>query len=137
MNIDKINEIVEKGGGLFLDECQFLSKTANEIKPMTVVEIGSSKGTSSMILGSVVRKTGGHLYCIDPNINEEWEQNIKDLRLTEYITLIEEASPWVNPEKFKQPIDYLLIDANHKTRWIIVDYHFWERFLRVGGRVAF
>jgi len=146
MNLDEMNEIAERGKGLKLDECRFLSETANEIKPKIVVEIGASKGTSSMILGSVVRETEGHLYCIDPYINKAgdgrtikkvWEQNVKDLGLTKYITLIEEFSPWVSLEEFKQPIDYLFIDGNHKTRWIIVDYHFWERFLRIGGRVAF
>ena len=116
---------------------QLLEKTATEIEAKTILEIGSAAGGSSVILGSVAKNFNGHLYCIDPRPEGGWQLNIDYYGLTNYVTMFRVPSPWVNMKKIKFPIDFLFIDGNHRTRWLLVDYHFFFPFVRVGGRIAF
>lgn len=132
------NEIIVRGNRrLTLNDCRLLEETSLGINARTIVEIGSMDGCSSMVLGLVAKKTDGHLYCIEPNPKTRWKQNIQDLFLEDRVTLIMQASPWVNTTLIPKPIDYLFIDGDHRTRWCLVDYHFWERYVRPGGRIAF
>ena len=132
------DEIIRRGNKRMLKEdLEILEGSAIETNPKVMLEIGSMDGCSSMCLGLVARESGGHLYCIEPHPKTRWKVNIKDLGLEQCVTLIMAESPWVDPRFLHAPIDYLLIDGNHRTRWCIVDYHYWERFVRHGGMIAF
>ena len=132
------SEIIVRGNRrLTLQDCEILDRCSREIQARTIVEIGSMDGCSSMVLGFVAKDLGGHLYCIEPNPKTRWKQNIEDLHLGSCVTLIMQASPWVNLNLIPKPIDFLFIDGDHRTRWCLVDYHFWEKFVRPGGRIAF
>lgn len=122
---------------MLLGDLELMVKTAREIKAKNIVEIGCMDGTSTMALAQVAKETEGHLYCIEPRPTGKWKANIRDLDLHDYLTLIMEASPWVNMKIIPKPLDYLLIDGDHRSRWCIVDYHFWEPYVRLGGRIAF
>jgi len=135
--MDWTDIIVRGNRRMLASDLDILHGTAMAVKAKTIVEIGSMDGCSSMCLGLVAKETDGSLYCIEPSPKARWKQNIKDLFLTDYVTLIMAESPWVDTRMIPKPIDYLLIDGNHKTRWCLVDYHFWERFVRPGGMIAF
>jgi len=125
------------GGRLSINDARILYNTAIEIDAQNIVEIGSMDGCSSMVFGYVCKQTGGHLYCLEPNPRTRWKGNMDRLGLADYATTLMKASPWVIPTDVKLPIDYLLIDGDHRTRWTLVDYHYWEPYVRPGGLIAF
>lgn len=137
MGID-FNKISEMGGKLQdAAECEILYDTCSEIRPQNILELGSMYGTSSIILGTVAKEQGGHLQCIDPWARGRWYKNIAEMGLRDYITMIHAFSPWVDMDLIRLPIDYLLIDGEHLTRWCLVDYHYWSAYVRPGGRIVF
>ena len=137
------------GGRLSINDARILYNTAMEIDAQTIVEIGSMDGCSSMVFGYVCMQTGGHLYCLEPNPKTRWKANMERLGLSDYATSIMKSSPWIDPMMaipiaLSQPqsragsqIDYILIDGDHRTRWTIADYHYWEPYVRQGGVIAF
>ena len=130
------------GGRLSIDDARILYHTSLGLNSKTILEIGSMDGCSSMVFGYVVQETGGHLYCIEPNPKTKWKANMERLGLTGYATSIMKSSPWIDPTRVAfppgpTPIDYLLIDGDHRTRWTIADYHYWEPYVREGGMIAF
>lgn len=130
--------IIDGNRRLTLADCQLLHKCSMEIKPKVLVEVGSMDGTSSILLGIVARENVGHLYCIEPKPKEKWWANRKKYELTSWITLIKKYSPWVTfPIFTTDPIDFLFIDGDHRTRWVLCDYHYWTAFVRKGGLIAF
>lgn len=104
--------------------------------PKVIVEIGSSYGTSSKLFASIVKETGGKLYCIEPYPKPEWETNLNDYGLLPYVELIPKASPWVDWDD-KLGIDFLFIDGWHSFRDVFIDYSYWQKYVKVGGIIAF
>ena len=127
------------GNGMYPHEIEMLYTSASEIKARNIVEIGARSGNSSVALATVAKEQGGHLYSIDPDrkFHEGWEKNLEHFGVREYATKIIKASPWVDKEDIKTPIDYLFIDGNHQTRWVLVDYHYFQPWVRKNGRIAF
>lgn len=125
------------GGRLTLKDAELLYETAMSLPNPKILEIGCMDGCSTQVLGMVVREKMGHLYCIDPAPKQRWRYNVERNNLQEHVTFIFGASPWVPTSKIPDPIDYLFIDGDHRTRWCLVDYHYWEPFLRKGGLVGF
>ncbi len=134
-----LDEIIVRGNRrMTVHDLNLLDKSSREIGAKTIVEIGSMDGCSSMLLGRVARDGGGRLYCVEPHVKSRWRQNIADLALGPVVTLIEAESPWISPGLLPSwPIDFLLIDADHRCSRAIADYVFWARFVRAGGRIAF
>lgn len=121
------------------DDLELLNKTARQIGAKTIVEIGSMDGCSSMVLGRVAQDNGGMLTCIEPHPKGKWFANMKelDLKLGENVLLIQAASPWLDWSKVPAPIDFLLIDGDHRCSRAICDYVAFGRLVRAGGRIAF
>lgn len=131
-------EILDKGGRWISDEdYDLLDRTAREIKATTILEIGSFRGTSSMLFGQIVKENGGILYCVESMPKTEWTDNIKSAGLEDNVKLIKTYSPWVDIREIPTRLDYLFIDGDHRVMCAIADYHFWSPFVRVGGRIAF
>jgi len=126
-----------QGGLVSPYDARALYQTADEIEARRILEIGSRYGGSTVYLGAVAKKYGGMLYCIEPIVRDLLHENVGLAGLDKHITIIQGASPWVDPERVAIPLDYLFIDGEHFTRWVIADYHYWVPFVRVGGRIAF
>jgi predicted O-methyltransferase YrrM len=136
------------GGRLTTHDADLLFKTASEIEPKNILEIGSMDGCSTMILGSIARETKGLVQCIEPAPKQKWRHNIERLGLQKWVHMHFATSPWFPIENILDlckppivnkmtPLDYLFIDGDHRTRWAIVDYHFYMPYVRIGGRIAF
>ena len=143
LTVEEYTDILNScGGRLSINDARILYNTALEMDAQTIVEIGSMDGCSSMVFGHVCQQTGGHLYCLEPNPKTRWKANMERLGLSDYATTVMKPSPWVDPTLLgfppgPTPIDYLLIDGDHRTRWTIADYHYWEPYVRQGGAIAF
>ncbi len=132
----QVKEILTKGyNGLSELDAKLLQKTGKDCK--VFLEIGSRCGCSSMILGEIAKRNGGHVYCIEMEPVETWYRNMKECGLQNTVTLIKGISPWIDLSKVPTHIDYLFIDGDHRTRWAIMDYHFWSPFVKPGGYIAF
>lgn len=118
-------------------DLEMLDRTAREIGAKTIVEIGSMDGCSSMVLGFVAKDNGGTLTCIEPHPKVKWFANIHDVELEGNVILIQKASPWLDWNAFLGPIDFLLIDGDHRCSRAITDYVAFGRLVRKGGRIAF
>jgi cephalosporin hydroxylase len=145
---DQFTDILNScGGRLSIADAKILYRIALELEAKVIVEIGSKDGCSSMTFAEAVKQTGGHLYCVEPSVTGKWIDNMQRLDLAQYANVIHGASPWVNPlripedqslENLLDPfIDLLLIDGDHRTRWTIADYHFWEPYVKTGGVIVF
>lgn len=118
-------------------EADLLYDSGLAIQARNILEVGARKGGSSMILGMLAKETGGHVQSIEVHPREVWYENIEKAGLEEYVTLIEGESPWINPDLIEKPIDLLLVDGEHYVPECLVDYWFWNRYLRSGGIVCF
>ena len=135
MNYEDI--IIRGNRRMHVEDLKLLEWTCRETNPKSIVEVGSMYGTSSLLFGAIAKEVGARLYCVEPKPKGRWFQNIKDYQLDDCVTLIKSSSPWIDVSHITTPIDYLLIDGDHRTRWAIADYHFFEPYIRVGGRIAF
>jgi len=118
-------------------DAELLYKTAMDIKPKTILEIGCMDGCSSMLFGMIAQLTEGKVQSIEPIQKKNWLDNIARHNLQDYVEMFIGRSPWIPIEKINKPIDYLFIDGDHRTRWAIVDYHYWCEYVRIGGMIAF
>jgi predicted O-methyltransferase YrrM len=133
-----LNEVLIRGNRrMTIHDVELLDKTAREIKAKTIVEVGSMDGCSSMTLGLAAKDLGGHLYCFEPYPKARWIGNIEELGLKDHVSMIVKASPWIDAKDIPRPIDFLLIDGDHRCSRAITDYVFFGRFVRAGGRIAF
>jgi MMP 1-O-methyltransferase len=119
-----------------------------------IVEIGSHRGKSTCALGAGLRHAGNltaKLFAIDLWLKgkgktfdhyssaETWQifndqvaaLGLTDLVHTRMMSSKEAAS------KRRKPIDLLWIDASHKYKDVLLDFTLWEKFVPVGGRIAF
>ena len=134
MDFDDI--VNSSGGNISAGDAKVLYETAMDIGAKNILEIGSREGGSSMIFGHVAKANGGHVYCIEPMPQQKWFQNIQRHGLSDYVTLIEGMSPWVQlPEGLV--FDEAFFDGDHRSRWLIADYHYHEPSVRPGGLLAF
>ena len=128
------------GGMISIADAKLLDQTASEIESRYILEIGAWEGCSTVILHEIAKQNHGILYTIEPKVRRKFIENRKRWNIDGHNILVRGFSPWIDPtlvEKIKESgIDYLLIDGNHLTRWILTDYHFWSPFVRVGGRIA-
>jgi len=132
------NDILIRGNRrMDIEDLRLIEGTCREINPKSIVEIGSMDGCSSLLFGEIAKEVGAKVTCIEPCPKGRWRQNIADYGLEQIVTLMMSSSPWIDISRIITPIDYLLIDGDHRTRWAIVDYHFFEPHVRVGGRIAF
>lgn len=134
------------GGNISVRDAEILYETAMVIAAKSILEIGSREGGSSMVLGTVANTHGGQLICIEPEPLDRLRENMKHYELKGRYVLVRMRSPWVDTgriskmasERSGQPsLDYLFVDGDHRTRWILTDYHYWEPLVRPGGRIAF
>lgn len=131
-------EIYERGNRrMYQWEIEILYETASSIKAKSILEIGAWDGCSTMVLGAVAKENNGRLYSIDPRLTITMLKNIEEMKLRNYVTNIVGASPWIDMKCMPNSYDYIFIDGDHRTRWVLADYHFWMRFLRKHGMVAF
>lgn len=129
--------IVEISGGNITENDAFLLyETAMRIEAKTILEIGAREGGSSMVLGCVARANGGHLFSIEPKLQQKWYINMDQYGLLDHVTLLAGMAPWVDLSDFQGQFDYILDDGDHRTRWILANYHVYEPCLRPGGHYA-
>lgn len=121
----------------------------DECRPLVTVELGTWRGASAIALARLVRQWGGEVYCVDtwmgdvnggtapgiPKMLTECAGNIAAAGVAGTVRLIPalttEAAKW-----WRQPIDFLYIDADHQYASVKADLAAWAPHVRPGGLIA-
>lgn len=118
------------------EDIEALAPFLKKEQPKVILEIGAAYGTSSKLFAAISKEFDGYTYSLEPCPQKAWYENIKEYALQNYIELIPKASPWVDWEK-RPLIDFLFIDGWHNFRTVIVDYFYWQRYVKDKGFIAF
>ena len=124
-------------GWLTKDQARMLWDEACDLPPgATIVEIGSHRGRSTVVLGSAVRGSG-RVVAVDPFVEgrlfggrttrEVFEANVAAADLSATVDLTPEYSTRLRP-RWTEPLDLLYIDGKHDY-WTVSDDLRWARFL--------
>jgi len=137
MDIDYKQIIKDSNGRIAVEDLQLLERACDACRAKNILEIGSADGGSSVVLGTKAKERNGHLWCIEPRPKQRMLDNMATYGLEGHYTLIAKPSPWISLTELSGFIDLLFIDGRHDLRWCLVDYHYFERFVRVGGVIVF
>jgi len=144
-------------------EAHQLYRLARDFTPPArpvVVEIGSWKGRSSIMLASgLMGKAQSRLFCVDTFCGDEdpdyqrkyysplMERDPRDLEETfrfnlsscglQHIAAPLKGYSFDRCRGWRQPIDLLFIDANHEYPAVLRDFEDWSPFVKHGGVIAF
>ena len=152
-----LRDIVEDSqkveGWFSRDEARFMAELlvyalTSKSGPHNVVEIGSYKGRSSVVLASVIRLVSpeSRLFCIDPfqgrtsksskasSTYNDFIANISSRGLDKYIEPVVMRSTDVRMEK---QIRFIFIDGLHEYEDVRTDFEHFERLVEEDGIVAF
>ncbi len=132
------------GGWLTRDQAKALwDATLRLPEGAHVVEIGSHKGRSTVVLGTAARLVGARVTAIDPFIEGRlfggtptrkiFEANIEAAGLTDVVTLLPEKSTAARPH-WTEPIDLLYIDGKHDY-WTFTDDLRWSKAMAPGAEI--
>jgi len=135
--LDLVQVIRDSNNRIAVEDLELLQRCCDVYGAKNILEIGSADGGSSVVLGTKAKERSGHLCCIEKQPKQKMVDNMQKYGLEGFYTLLSFLSPWVPVHKIKHPVDLLFIDGCHETRWALVDYHFWEKFVSPGGIIVF
>ncbi|MCU1601069.1 MAG: hypothetical protein JWO22_1778 [Frankiales bacterium] len=126
------------------EQAHALWKAASKLGPgSSVLEIGSHKGRSTMVLGEAMRTAGGKVYAVDPFIEGRlfggqstrvtFEENIAGADLSDVVELCSDYSTKLRPH-WHEPIDLLYVDGKHDY-WTCADDFRWGVHLPENGEM--
>lgn len=108
-------------------------------RPHTIVEIGTYKGISTLILSEALRENNyGTIYTID-NGNMIGNGTAKDLfrnHNLSNVVFIEKDSVRAFEEWGRADIEFLYIDSDHSYAAACIDFALWSRFVTPNGLIA-
>jgi predicted O-methyltransferase YrrM len=110
-------------------------------RPITVVEIGSSRGRSTIVAGHALlgRAEGGILYAIDPQGDDAFQElraNLSDAGVESVVRLIRATSRDARKQFGEEPLDLVFIDGSHEYEDVRDDFADWLPLVKAGGVVA-
>jgi predicted O-methyltransferase YrrM len=132
-------------GLIFVEESAWLYRAARGRR--SIVEIGSFRGKSAVMLAKGSAGAGGRLLCIDPHINatgmekttfskadhEAFMATIARHGVAERVTKWIKTSAEGRAAYAGEPIDLLWIDGDHSYEGVKYDLSAWKDLVRVGG----
>lgn len=153
---EEVRNIIKDTHALITDEEGMLLFSLPSRIPIqgAIVEIGSYKGGSAVLLAKGSRRAGrkGNVYAIDPHYWERafwldkefvptdtfriFSENIKKAGVNDLVIPVLKTSH-ETVRNWKQPISLLWIDGNHDYIYVKMDFLLWEKYLINGGVIAF
>ena len=132
-------ELVKLYGNIPAEEGEFLQQIIAEVKPKVSLEVGLAFGISALFICEALTKVQALRHIIiEP---DDWG-GLNNLKEAGYEHLIElykmpsfRALPQLEAEGRK--IDFAFIDGMHTFDYVMGDFFYIDRLLRVGGVVVF
>ena len=138
------DEPVELNSQISKEEGEFLQKLILELKPKVSVEVGLAFGISSLFICEALAQVQAERHIIiDPYQLSYWKGiGLNNLKKAGYEKLIDfkevsshRALPQLEAEGVK--IDFAFVDGWHTFDYVLMEFFYIDRLLRVGGVVAF
>ncbi|MCK5604640.1 class I SAM-dependent methyltransferase [Candidatus Pacearchaeota archaeon] len=123
-------------GGIHGNEALLLTKAYKDLNPKLTVEIGRMNGLSTRLLAALCKSNGGNLISFDGLSGIGVLRKLELMKLEKNVKLVEGWVPWIKPD-FSWDVDFLFIDGDHTYMSILVDYHYFNYFVKKGGYIAF
>jgi predicted O-methyltransferase YrrM len=125
-----------------VDEAAYLYRLAGSLPEATIVEIGRSKGGSTLLLAAAVGE-GSHVFSYDLHLKatagSESDRELRDALarygLSERVTLLVADSQTAEPPA--EFCDLVLFDGDHSYDGVRADYEHWRGTIRPGGHLLF
>lgn len=132
------------GGWMTRDQGRALYEAASTVRAGDVIlEIGSHKGRSTIVLAAAARAAGARVVAVDPFVDgrlfggsatrELFEANLAAAGLRDVVELMSQPSTALRPT-WTTPLAMLYIDGKHDY-WTVRDDLRWTEHLPPGGRV--
>lgn len=144
-----IDAITHVEGYLYDAEAQQLYDLARSVRSGCIVEIGSYRGRSTVMLAKGAQEAGTHVYAIDPHFEAvdgiatygkadrtAFLRNILEAGVSEVVRKIDLPSS-VAVAGWQEPIALLWIDGGHDYANAKHDFEHWSPFVMEGGVIAY
>jgi predicted O-methyltransferase YrrM len=145
---DLVSDLEDVEGWLTPAEIELLYRLAASVAPIgTIVEIGSWKGRSTIVLARALAKRGaGVVHAVDPHTGSE-EHGLDIDTFDAFLGNIERkgAADQVTPHRaasldvaagWTEPLGMVWIDGSHEYEEVAADIKAWGRHLVPGGVMA-
>lgn len=101
-----------------------------------IVEIGTCAGKSTIALAfGQKQKNGRKVYTIDIQEHPHFKANLARAQVDDWVIPIVNRSS-LEAKKWRDPIELLWIDGDHRYKAIVTDIKSWSRFVIEGGYMA-
>jgi predicted O-methyltransferase YrrM len=133
---------VERFGGQMaveLEVGELLHALVRAVKPMKTFETGTHRGFSTLMIASALRANRrGHLFTVDIK-DYGVAQECQKFGLQDWVTIIHDDSAMAlrRAAAESSPIDFLWLDADHGTEFVLKEIDAALPALRPGSLVAF
>lgn len=122
-----------------------LYRLVRERKPELVLEIGMAHGATALAVVTALSENGsGRLVSIDPFQSTDWRSAglvaIERAELSGLHELVEEPDYVALPrllDEWGRSVDVAYIDGLHSFEYVLLDFFYVDRLLKVGGVVGF
>lgn len=124
-------------------EITALAKAVSDLKPKTILEIGTSRAGTLLIWASIASERVITCDIQEMHVQEEFLKSLKPLNSNCEITPLSGNS---HSSAFKQkvietlagnPVDFLFIDGDHTAEGVTADFNDYKDLVRPGGIIAF
>jgi predicted O-methyltransferase YrrM len=137
------NEIIDINSETSRGQCEYLQNLIRENGFTDSLEIGFAYGMSTLAIVEEIAKRNGHHTVIDKYQVTDWGGNGLDLvqqagyepNLTFFDKYCYEALPQLMQKGLK--IDFAYIDSTKQFDWLLVDFFYIDKLMKVGGIVVF
>lgn len=141
--VNSKNESIKIHSETGLQQCEFLQKIIRENKFKHSLEIGCAYGISTVaILDEIANNDGEHI-VMDKFQSEHWGGNgidlVKSANLDYWLRFYEDYSYIVLPKLLNDEIklDFAYIDSTKLFDWLLTDFFFIDKMLKVNGIIVF
>jgi predicted O-methyltransferase YrrM len=125
-----------------VDEAAYLYRVAQGLQEATVVEIGRSKGGSTLLLAASLDEKS-HVWSYDLHVkrtagvasDDELRAALARFGLAERVTIVVADSRTAEPPP--RPCDLVLVDGDHSYEGVRADFEAWHDRVSVGGHMLF
>ena len=153
LTTDKFSQnIVRISGGISVEESQYLRDLAKTLTQGCIVEVGSFRGKSSVVLsaGAADNPLAPQVFCIEPHEKfkgiyggqfgpvdrKEFYRAMLATGAYENTSLVNLSSEIVTRD-WAQPVGLCFIDGDHSYEGVKRDFECWADHVIVGGLVTF
>ncbi|MES9988231.1 MAG: class I SAM-dependent methyltransferase [Candidatus Thiodiazotropha endolucinida] len=102
-------------------------------KPLNIVEVGAMKGDSTLRMAEVASVYGGRVYAIEEDPTRSSEIVRRSDAATNSVRVVQKSSVKAFEDWGREPIDLIIIDADHSFVPQFVDVAIWSSLLSPGG----